>query len=161
MSEQRVGRPTKYKPEYCQEILEFFNRKPFEPVFDANGNIALDKQGRPVMMPTALPTLAGFAIKLQTHRETVLNWTHKHPEFLDSYKRAKAMQEEILVQNGLAGNYEKAFAIFLAKNVTEMKDYKAIEVTAGQEAASTLSTTKKADAKWQIEFINSETDDNS
>lgn len=152
------GRPTKYKPEYCQDIIEYFQREPFTPVYDANGDIAFDKNGKPVLMPCSLPTLSGYAVKLGVNPETVLNWTKKHEDFLESYKLAKAMQEEILIQNGLAGNYEKAFTIFLAKNITSMKDYKHVEVdqkdtTYGIEQVKSLSTTKKADQKWQIEFV--------
>jgi len=152
------GRPTKYNPDYCEQIIKFFNRTPFTAVLDQDGNPCFDKNGKPVLMPCALPTLSGFAISIGVHQETLLNWTHKHEDFFEAYKLAKTMQEEILVQNGLAGNYEKAFSIFLAKNITGMKDYKQIEIQSGEDmhSAKTLQTTKKPEKQWTIEFVNAE-----
>jgi len=156
-----MARPTKYRKEYCQEIIEFFTREPFQVVHNADGSPALDRSGSPVLMPCPLPTLEGFSIKIGVTSDTLLNWAKKHDEFLGAVKRAKDLQKEILVQNGLAGNYEKAFAIFLAKNVTNMKDYKALEVATSNATSDGLSTIEDkekltTDNLWQIEFIGAE-----
>ena len=127
------GRPSKYKPEYCDEVIEFFNRDPYEVVMvkDDEGNMvpSMDQKGNVVTMPCKLPTKEGFAISIGVHTETLINWRNEHKEFFDAIKKAENMQKEILIQNGLMGNYEKTFAIFTAKNVTDMSDKKEVEVS--------------------------------
>jgi hypothetical protein len=127
----KTGRPTKYNSKYCEEIISFFNRKPFDVVkgVDEEGKeiVLTDKSGNAVMQPCMLPTFEGFAISIGVHRETLLNWMNEHKEFFDAYARAKDHQKEILIQNGLFGNYEKTFAVFTAKNVTDMSDKQEID----------------------------------
>jgi hypothetical protein len=59
------GRPTLYKEEYCQRVLDDM----------ANGF-----------------SLTAFAGLIGTNRQTLSNWAGAHPEFLDAVTRAKAMQ---------------------------------------------------------------------
>lgn len=138
-----MARPTKYKEEYCKDIVDFFNREPFAPLMidsEDGGKVpALTKQGSPVLVPCKLPTLEGFAISIGVHRETLLNWADAHEEFFDALKRAKDMQKEILIQNGLVGAYEKTFAIFTAKNVTDMRDRQQEENASAAGIAEVLS----------------------
>ena len=49
--------------------------------------------------------------------------------FLEFSDKAKDLQKEVLIQNGMAGLYDKTFAIFTAKNVTDMRDKVQTEVT--------------------------------
>jgi len=120
------GRPSKYDEKYCDEIIDFFNREPYSPLMidsEDGGQVpVLTKAGAPVLVPCRLPTFEGFAIKIGVHRETLLNWVDSNEDFFDAYKRAKDMQKDILIQNSLVGAYDKTFAIFTAKNVTDMKD---------------------------------------
>lgn len=114
MSEKNEGgRPTKYDEKYCKELIDFFNREP---------NSIKEHEGRAVVTACSLPTFERFAFSIGVHRETILNWADKHPLFFDAYKKAKDLQKDILIQNGLMGGYDKTFAIFTAKNVTDMKD---------------------------------------
>lgn len=112
------GRPTDYMPEYAEELIEYFALKPceFEIVQNSKGDM------QRLAIPSSLPTLAGFACKIGVHRETLLNWTTKYPEFFDAYKMAKEHQEHILIENGLMGGYDKTFAIFTAKNLINWRD---------------------------------------
>jgi hypothetical protein len=57
------GRPSSYRPEYCDVIIE------------------AGKEGW---------SLTATAAKLGAHRETLLNWGAAHPEFLDVLKAHKA-----------------------------------------------------------------------
>lgn len=109
-----AGQPTKYDPRYCDEILTFFDREPFE--------VTVTEDGKVTKTACKLPTLNAFAHSLGLHRDTLHEWTQKHPEFSDAVKRAKALQEDILMQNGLFGGYDKTFAIFTAKNVAGWRD---------------------------------------
>lgn len=113
MADREGGRPTKYDEKYCQQLVDFFDREPNEQT---------EVEGRVVFKACRLPTFERFAYSIGVHRETLLNWVDKHPAFFDAYKKAKDLQKDIIIQNGLVGGYDKTFAIFTAKNVTDMKD---------------------------------------
>jgi len=117
MAKNKGGRPTKYKPEYCDELMKYFD---IEPHFETPV-VTTDKKGNIVekvtFLPVDLPTLAGFARKIGVHRDTINQWSQDHPEFSDAIKKGKECQEYILVTNALKGGYNPTFSIFLAKNV--------------------------------------------
>lgn len=104
-----VGRPTAYDPKYCDEIIEYFGVKPYETI-----------NGKQVAADT--PTLAGFACKIGVHRDTLHEWTQKHPDFSDAVKRAKAFQESFLIVNGNKGLINPALTIFTLKNHQGYRD---------------------------------------
>lgn len=117
---KKTGRPTKYNPKYCEEIIKFFDREAFTVV-------GTRENGTEVMAPCKLPTFEGFAISLGVNRDTINEWVKQHDDFSVAHKRAKDYQKEILMQNGLLGLYDKTFAIFTAKNVTDMSDKQEID----------------------------------
>ena len=104
------GRPTKYKEQYCEDIISFFDR----PLTRINGN------GKEVGCD--FPTFPKFAADIRVHKYTLIEWTRVHPTFSDSYDIARQLQENILVTNTMNGHYPQAFAIFIAKNTTDMRD---------------------------------------
>lgn len=118
----KMGRPTLYKPEYCQKLLDYFDIEPRQEV--TRQVVAKDGSVATVTMevPNELPTLAGFCCLIGTHRETLLNWSKAHPDFFDALKRAKEHQERIMLANGMTGFYDKTFAIFVSKNVLGYRD---------------------------------------
>ena len=105
-----IGRPTKYKDKYCQDVLNYFDKEPY----------TYDEEGKARACP--LPTLAGFARSIGVARETIWDWSNKKKEFSNAIKRAKTMQEDILITNGMFGLYEKSFCIFGAKNLMNWSD---------------------------------------
>lgn len=117
------GRPSEYDPKYCQAIIEFFSIKPYhndhEQLDMHTGEITLEKGA---WVANDFPTFAAFAVKIGVHRETLLNWCDAYPEFFDAYKRAKELQENFLVVNGLKELTPPAFTIFVAKNVLGWRD---------------------------------------
>lgn len=125
------GRPTKYKPEYCDQLVKYFDIEPhFEtPVVYTNKKGITKEEVK--YLPSDLPTLAGFAKKLGIHRDTIHEWSKKHAKFSDSIKYAKECQEAILVTNALHGEYSPAFSIFFAKNNLGWKDRQ--DITSGDE----------------------------
>lgn len=123
------GRPSKYNSKYCKDIIDFFD---IEPHFETPVTITY-KDGTTKeevkLMPSDLPTLAGFAVKLGVSRDTLNEWSNKHKEFSDAIKRAKECQEHILATNGLQGLYAQPFAIFTAKNVLGWRDKSDTDIT--------------------------------
>jgi hypothetical protein len=128
------GRPTLFKEEYAQQLLDFFNIEPFREVeyTDSQGNL----KGRE-SVPNKFPTLARFAVNIGVTRDTLYEWSTakkedgelKHPDFSYAYKKAKEYQEALLVEGTLGGAYQQAFAIFTAKNVLGWRDKTEQELT--------------------------------
>ena len=67
-----VGRPTDYKPEYCEQLVEH--------------------------MAKGL-TFESFAGVIDTHRGTLYDWKNAHPEFADAHK--KAIEKSMLFWDNL------------------------------------------------------------
>lgn len=128
MSEEtKPGRPSKYKHEYCEQLIEYFSVEPYREVLKK----IVTKQGDVIEVPeneaNDMPTLAGFAISIGVHRDTLLEWSKEYPEFSGAYKRAIDFQENFLVTNGNKGLINPAFGIFTAKNILKWKDKQADE----------------------------------
>ena len=122
------GRPSKYDPKCCQQIIDYFNI----PATKILKKITKTKSGTEIVedieVANSLPTIEGFANSIETMTETIVNWTKEYPEFLTAYTRAKAFQKEILIQNGTKNLYQPQFTIFVAKNCTDMHDRQAMDV---------------------------------
>lgn len=139
------GRPTKYDPKYCDEVVEFFNKPPYEYVEidiedeesgETRKSIALDKFQNPIRVPCPLPTKERFAFSIGVHRSTLIEWAKEHEEFSYAIKKAEDLQKDILIQNGLVQSYDKTFAIFVAKNVTDMNDKQQLDHTSSDKSMS-------------------------
>ena len=119
---QPGGRPSKYKPEFVDQLIKYFN----------SPAITIDKDGK--MTPGHFPTLARFASMIEVNKDTLIEWTKVHPEFSDAYKRAKDLQEANLIEGTLSGAYQPSFSIFTAKNVLGWRDKTEQELT-GKDGA--------------------------
>ena len=106
---KKPGRPTKYKPEYCEEITKFFDVPAY---FREEGKLT----------PNDLPFFEQFARKLDICVDTLKEWRDKYPDFSSAYKKAKEKQEENWKVCSLLGLYSPAFTIFFGKNVFHWKD---------------------------------------
>lgn len=128
------GRPTSYDPKYCEDIITFFNR----PAFVETTDVYTYKDGttKETMrrLPNVLPTLERFAADLGVARSSLYEWAKVHKEFAEAISVAKEMQKDMIMTNGMLGLYNSPFAIFVAKNVTDMRD--SHDVTSGGEKVS-------------------------
>lgn len=117
------GRPTKYKPEYCDDMISFFNRLPYETVETVE---KVDEEGNEVtireMKVNDLPFFFEYAMKIGVDEDTLRNWGDKYPEFLGAYKKCKALQERMVKTNALKGFYKGSFAWRLGKNIFGWRD---------------------------------------
>lgn len=122
------GAPTKYKPEYCQQIIDYFtNAELYEEIklpHYKDGELSWEDIKR---VANKLPTLVQFAKSIKVSYPTLYNWQDKdhksfHLEFLESYTRAKELQKDFLIQAGLMGVFNARFAIFTAINITKMRN---------------------------------------
>lgn len=119
---KKMGRPTKYKPQYCQELIDYFLVEPTKEVEITtrlkNGTEIYKNEER----PNNFPFFSAFARKIGVSMDTMDKWQDRFPEFAEAYKTAKALQKEFLIENGLKGLYNATAYIFTAKNITDMRD---------------------------------------
>lgn len=153
----KAWRPTDYRPEYAQQLIDFMSRTSHEVWINKTYYKAWDwsrdwwvKSEKHVVIAETYPTLQRFAFNIWVLVETLNNWadakysidypwidddgnplawTRKHPEFFDSLRIAKQIQEAILVENGLNGNYSSQFAVFIAKNNFGYSDKTELDVS--------------------------------
>lgn len=107
-------RPTKYKPEYCEMIVDFFDVSNF--VYDSGEGLKL------ISSSLRFPSFNSFAKSINVDRHTLENWTKSNADFLDAYTMARYTQEEtinILVMHGLI---DKNIAIFWSKAYLKITD---------------------------------------
>jgi len=148
-----TGRPSKFKSSYTEAIIKFFDIEPYKKeIMEKSKEYFKDgqlkKESEKIKhMPNKMPTLYRFARKIGVEYSTVWRWAEKgewdgkdkdgkettidknFKDFCNSYKAAKEIQKEFLITIGLAGAAPAPFAIFTAKNVTDMRDKQEQEVT--------------------------------
>lgn len=121
----KVGRPTKYKPEYCQMIIDYFSDNDAYDVLEHPDDDTKRKAfiKRPI-------TLYGFAQKIGVDDETLRNWAEmrnedgvlENPEFFASYRRALSMQAKQVLEGGMSGVYNSNVVALTLKNLHGFKD---------------------------------------
>lgn len=127
------GQPTKYKPEYCQQLIDYFSIEPLEiireqEITDTEGGKYISRR-----LPQRFPWFEGFARKIGVHRNTLKNWCDEYPEFAEAYETAKDLQREFLVDIGLSGATSASFAIFTMKNVCGWRDERDLKLKKAKE----------------------------
>lgn len=127
------GQPTKYKPEYCQQLIDYFSIEPLKIV--AEQKIIGTEGGKYVSrrLPQRFPWFEGFARKIGVHRNTLKNWCNEHPEFAEAYDTAKDLQREFIVDVALSGAAPPSFAIFTMKNVCGWRDERDLKLRKAKE----------------------------
>jgi len=132
----KLGRPSKYQPRYAAEMVAFFDRDywTIDTVEKTNPMTGVNYKVK-VKRPSDFPTFERFASNILVDRDTLANWANAkdddgaliHPDFFGAYKVCQAKQKDFLIYHGLSGSYNGSFAIFTAKNVTDMRDKSELE----------------------------------
>ena len=127
----RTGRPSDYRPEYCQQVIDFM------------------AQGY---------SLSAFAGEIRQARETIYRWTMAHSEFCDAVARARMARVRALETKLLKSRKgaETSAAIFALKNAdpaewrdmkfTEHKHSLSVEMLSDQQLLAIASGVSPADA---------------
>ncbi len=117
----KKGRHTKYSSKYCRQLILFFEEDPYYevevPHYYPKGEVKWVDFKR---LPHKLPTVREFCKQINIHYDTFYAWVKKHKAFSDAFTHAKDLQKWFLIENGLNGLYNPAFAIFVATNITDM-----------------------------------------
>nr|DAN28063.1 MAG TPA: Terminase small subunit [Caudoviricetes sp.] len=128
-NKKKIGRPTAYRPEYCQQLIDYFSVDPMEIIKDAevDGKVKLER------LPAKMPWFAGFARKIGVNIDTLHEWKKNYEEFSEAYKIAKELQREFLVEIGLSGKTSASFVIFTMKNVCGWRDERDLKLKKAKE----------------------------
>lgn len=138
----KEGRKSLYRKKYIKMMLEFFS---IEPTRQVPSKVFIDKKGvmttEYVEKPNRLPTFERFASEIGVSVDTLLEWSKaknkqdklKYPEFSGAYSKCKQLQKDFLIANGTSGLFNPTFTIFVAKNITDMRDKVETDVTSGGE----------------------------
>jgi hypothetical protein len=126
----RLGRPTKYKVGYCQQIIDYFTQPLYTEcvksrVTTKSGNVTehMERIGLPPKW------FGAFAYSIGTTQKTLLDWVAKYPAFSKAYTRAKELQAEHI--RGLAnmGIYNSNFAQFTMVNISDWRIKNNVELS--------------------------------
>lgn len=133
----KVGRPTKYDPSFCDEMIKYFDVKPTrtikETFYYKNG----DEKIKEIEVANELPLIQDFCFKIDITKQTLHNWLKDHKDFLDAYNKAKELQRTMWAKNTLKGLYNAPFAIFMGKNMFGWRDKQEIDQTIHGEVSLT------------------------
>jgi len=110
----KMGAPTKYRPEFCQMLEDFFDEEPWDIIDNKR-------------VYRRMPSLLGFAKKLSICYHTIYNWIDPkhasyHENFLHSYNKALKLRKQWLIDVGLSGLSPSNSFKFVAVNCTDMRD---------------------------------------
>jgi len=132
----QTGRPTKYRPEYCDDIINWFNR----PLTDDNGK------------PCKIPLKTDWALEKKISRQSLYQWIDDYPEFSDAVKTCEDILKSLLINNTLHGHYNPTAFIFTAKNLTDMRDVQETTTNVNINIADYLTQIpdRTIDANYQV-----------
>lgn len=115
---RKIGRPTTYRPAYCQQLVAFIQRG--GPMVTRPMVVSDGKESGSHIEDHPLGKLPGrfeaFATQLNITMETMSRWQDAQPAFREAYKKAKQIQLHQLLEGLHAGVYSTAGAIFDLKN---------------------------------------------
>ena len=109
------GRPTKYKEEYCESLIEFFSVQHY----------TINEQGK--REANSLPTFERFAAGIRVHIDTMHEWKQKYSMFSEAYTLSQYLQKDMVNNLAILGLYNSQYSQFFAKNCLGMKDKTEVE----------------------------------
>lgn len=132
---KNIGRPSAYKPEYCEKLIHFFSRQPYtERLINK-----YTKAGRVIeqyeKIPCEFPYFADFAFELGYTEKVLRDWRDRHEDFNSAYTYAKRLQKKLLNTLVATGIYDKSYGQFMAINITDMKAVHHVEQNISQGQA--------------------------
>jgi hypothetical protein len=142
------GGKMKHDPEiYADQLIQYFDTPPNKEVMVVTTGRNDYSKEEPKLFANPLPSLMKFAKSIGVETHSLERWATKRykdkdpkidpklwgklrfPKFATAYTRAKELQKFFIIENGLNGLYNPQFAIFVAKNITDMKDKTETDLT--------------------------------
>lgn len=134
------GRPPKYRKEFVQKLLDYFDVDVVERIVDD----PTGKGGsRTFYQAMRVPSIEGFAGSINVHKDTIYNWalekypedypneklrgTLKYPKFSDALSRVQTIQEGMVFEYGMAGMLDKSLAAMYFTNKLGFRNKSEVE----------------------------------
>jgi hypothetical protein len=122
------GRPTLYDDKYCKDIIDYFSKPAvnvgYKKEYNKDGSLKCEI---PFELAAQYPTLQRYAHNVGVCHSTLLDWCKHNKEFAQAYARAKQLQEDIVLTNGMSNQFNSQFAQFILKNHFNYKDKTEVE----------------------------------
>lgn len=124
MVKKKMGRPTKYRPQYAEQILEFFS-------LDEPSYREVETSWGIQFVARRVPTLQRFALMIGVNTSTLWTWANAkkantdeflYPDFSNAYTRAKNCQAAIIIEAGIVGALNTSFAIIMLRNIHQWRN---------------------------------------
>lgn len=119
-----LGRPTRYVTKFPVCVTDYTNN---------------------CLKDSKFPTIEGLAHHLGIGTRTIYDWREQHKDFSQTIETLLDAQKQLLITNGLTGNYNARFAMFLLKANHGMTEKETI-VDATQNNYMNISPDLLADA---------------
>ena len=108
------GRPTKYRPEYCQKIVEFFDVAHCEDKLVARVTGKNDYEKNEYKEIANAPRFfSAFARSINVETSSLKEWAKTYPEFSKALTRAKELQVEMFYSNASKSLYNPHFVAYM------------------------------------------------
>jgi hypothetical protein len=125
------GRPSEYKPEYCDKVDEYLAERQ-----DVEVKRETEK-GFTYKVKVQLPTIEGFAIYIGVPKRTLYDWKDKYEELSHSLEKIVEEQRKRLLDNGLSGDYNSTIAKLILSSNHGMSEKTVSELT-GKDGAQLI-----------------------
>lgn len=117
-----------YSPKVCEAMRSFFYNYPkfrtvTETFYTRNGDVRETEKE----VANTPPHFSEFARSIGISRRRMELWRKQHVAFNEAWLDCQEVIKEFYLDNGLMGRYSSTFAIFAAKNETDMKDKSVVE----------------------------------
>lgn len=92
----KLGRPTKYRPEFVDEVDRYLEES-IDEVVDGK-------------LKVSIPTIEGFAMRLDIGKRALYDYEKDYPEFSHALDKIRMEQKKRLLNMGLSGDYNSTIA---------------------------------------------------
>ncbi len=112
-----------YEEKFAQDILDFFKAVPLfrttiETITWKDGTTS--EKEKEIGNPP--PLFEEWAEEIGVSVKTLKKWASLYPDFAEAVMICEGIIKKFVITHGLGGSYNSQFAIFAAKNITDMKD---------------------------------------
>ncbi len=124
-----IGRPLEYNKKVLSKSKEYIDSCTDE-IENYHKTVGEKSNSYERVVRVSLPTIEGLAIYLNIARSTIYEWKSKYSEFSDTIEQLLVKQADLLINNGLSGNYNSTIVkLLLTKH--GYKEEKAKDITLG------------------------------
>lgn len=123
----REGQFAVYDPDVHPAQLVAYFRKAYDDLQSAERIETKQGDVKYVQKPVDPPTFGGFAAEIGVCRDTIWEWSQKHPEFERAHSQAKSILEHILVAIALKSGFNHNATALVLKNLLNWTDKQQVE----------------------------------